>query len=462
MDDVIDPRLIKESDIFLIPLCLLLLFIFAYLIRKKYEKTPLKKLFFPALFLRFFFVFLYAIIIQFYYGSGDTVLYYFAVSDMRHAISDNFGTWQEIYFNLKLDPLNTIYGYFLYDSGYYTHLYMANVSNYMVPRFALPFSYIFFNSYICICFCLSFFSFGGCWRIFKMFNEMYPALRKKIAVSVLFLPSILFWGGSLLKDSICLGSMGFFIYAIYSIFFRKRKIFSSIVIAIFSGLLLYYIKPYILLCLVPALLLWLFIQFRTRIQDRTLRQITGFLFAIVSIVLGIVALQAITQSELATQYSSDKILQTVQGAQNSFESTGEGSGSSFKIGEATNSIGSSLLLFPLGLVATFFRPFFWEAGNPLMILSALEAFAFLILTYIAFRRIGFKRFFSIAFSDSVVIFCLVFSILFAGIVGITTTNFGALSRYKIPCLPFYLFALFIVMHKSGKFSPNVIFHKKFF
>ena len=39
--------------------------------------------------------------------------------------------------------------------------------------------------------------------------------------------------------------------------------------------------------------------------------------------------------------------------------------------------------------------------------------------------------------DPNLVFCLVFSIIFAFAVGISSYNFGALSRYKIPCLPFY-------------------------
>jgi hypothetical protein len=97
-----------------------------------------------------------------------------------------------------------------------------------------------------------------------------------------------------------------------------------------------------------------------------------------------------------------------------------------------------------------------------MAFSFLEAFAFLVLTYMCFRRIGFGKFFATVASDPVIIFCFVFSIFFGGLIGMTTINFGALNRYKIPCIPFFLVMLFLVMDKSGKFSPNYIFSKRFF
>jgi hypothetical protein len=46
-------------------------------------------------------------------------------------------------------------------------------------------------------------------------------------------------------------------------------------------------------------------------------------------------------------------------------------------------------------------------------------------------------------------FCLVFSIIFAFAVGISSYNFGALSRYKIPCLPFYAAALVILLYNQS-------------
>ncbi len=461
MYELVDMRLLKESDLYLGPICLILILAFTYQIRKKYNKTEIGAYFYPALLLRFLFVFIYAAIIQFYYGYGDTTLYYVAVNDMQTALNNDFSMWKEIYLQTKLETGHRVYNYFLYDNGGFTNLYMLNASNYFVPRFALPFSFLFSRSYICICFCLSLYSFAGCWRIFKIFVGLYPHLHKKFAIAILFLPSVLFWGGSLLKDSICLGSMGFALYAGYNIAFKKTKIFSSSLILLFTGFILYNIKPYILLCLVPAFMLWLFLQFKNKIQDSTLRRIAGFLFAMLSIVAGFYALQVITQSEVAAQYSTEKLIQTVQGVQGSFSQV-EGSGSSFSIGSGATTIGAMLGLFPLGLVATLFRPFLWESGSPLMFISGLEAFGFLYLTYLGFRRIGFKKFFSLLISESVIVFCLVFSLLFAGIIGITTTNFGALARYKIPCIPFYLFMMFIVMDKSKKFSPDIIFSKKFF
>ncbi|NNF02533.1 MAG: hypothetical protein HKN22_07590 [Bacteroidia bacterium] len=49
-------------------------------------------------------------------------------------------------------------------------------------------------------------------------------------------------------------------------------------------------------------------------------------------------------------------------------------------------------------------------------------------------------------------FCIIFSLFFAFSVGLSTSNFGSLVRYKIPLLPFFVAALFITaeMHRQYK------------
>jgi hypothetical protein len=59
--------------------------------------------------------------------------------------------------------------------------------------------------------------------------------------------------------------------------------------------------------------------------------------------------------------------------------------------------------------------------------------------------------------DPYVLFCLVFSLIFAFAVGISSYNFGALSRYKIPCLPFYgAFILILYHHKKLEAPANTV------
>ena len=58
--------------------------------------------------------------------------------------------------------------------------------------------------------------------------------------------------------------------------------------------------------------------------------------------------------------------------------------------------------------------------------------------------------------DPNLLFFITFSLIFAFAVGISTYNFGALSRYKIPCLPFFgAFLLIVINYDRTKYIPGV-------
>jgi hypothetical protein len=198
-----------------------------------------------------------------------------------------------------------------------------------------------------------------------------------------------------------------------------------------------------------------------------LRNVSTILFTTLAVLVGYLATQGLGQAESKSQFAADQLLTTVQHQQTIFlnnKGENEGAISNFTVGggDVSNSVSSLILLFPVGVVNTFFRPFVWDVRSPMMIFSVFESLCFLIITYLCFRRVGIGKTFGIIFTDPVIAFCFVFAIVFGGVIGVTTTNFGALVRYKIPCITFYLMAFFLVMDKSGKFSPKYIFSKKFF
>lgn len=462
MDEYNSYYLLRLNDLIWAPICFLVLYIIAYKKRNKYKGSVLYGYYMPAFLWRILFVIIWTFVSQYYFLFGDTNHYYQAVLDMHRAVLDDPSYLKDIYFTLKFKNDNRIFPYFLYDQLGLTHLYMYDVKNYVVPRVALPFSLLFGKSYLAISLCFSFFAFGGCWRMFKLFTQLYPHLHKKIAIAFLFLPSLLFWGVGLLKDTICLGAMGYCLYAAYKIFIKRKFKTIDVLIMVGAGWLIFNIKPYILICLAPAFLLWLFLRARVLIPDRTLRQISTFLFAIISLVGAFFMVQSFTSSELASQYSAENIQNTIKSQQQTFTNNQVGVGSNFEVGEVGNSPAGMLLLFPTGIMNTFFRPFPWDVRSPFMVLSFFESFGFLVLTIMCFRKIGIKKFFGSIVSDPVITFCFVFAIFFGGLIGMTTINFGALNRYKIPCIPFFAMMLFLVMDKSGKFSSKYIFSKKLF
>jgi len=53
-------------------------------------------------------------------------------------------------------------------------------------------------------------------------------------------------------------------------------------------------------------------------------------------------------------------------------------------------------------------------------------------------------------------YCFWYAVLFAIFVGAITLNFGTLVRYKIPCIPFYLAALVLILDKCKTKNGTVL------
>jgi hypothetical protein len=149
-------------------------------------------------------------------------------------------------------------------------------------------------------------------------------------------------------------------------------------------------------------------------------------------------------------FSSDEILNTVSHTQKNFnDQANTFEGSYFTLGEFDGTLTGFLKLTPAAIGTTFFRPFIWEARNIVMLLSALESLVILWFTIKNFfSPRHFVNFFKKIFTDSLVLYCLAFSFLFAAFVGLSSLNFGSLVRYKIPAIPFYLIAMTIISAKS--------------
>jgi hypothetical protein len=131
-------------------------------------------------------------------------------------------------------------------------------------------------------------------------------------------------------------------------------------------------------------------------------------------------------------------------------------GSTYDLGEFDPSITGMLSKFPLAVNVTLFRPYPWEAKKTIVVLSALEAILFMFLTIKTLLVVGLYRTWLSIKSDPTIQFCLIFTLIFAFAVGISSYNFGTLSRYKIPCLPFFILGLTLIYYK------NVPLHRKLF
>jgi hypothetical protein len=444
-------RFFSLNDIFLVPLCLLILF---FLVRSRAEKPAnknLRKIYYRGFAFKVFSVFLYTLVTEFIFKGGDTALYYQAIKDLRAALGDDFNHIYTIIDSKSIDIESPLAPYFYYDNYAYdfTFNYMRDASNFSVPRLGLAPAVLFFDSYLCISLFFSFFALAGSIRIFKFFYHYYPTYKNEIALAAIFIPSVAFWSSGLLKDPICFGSVGFILYGVFNIFIKRNNIKSSVILVVLCGMLIFYIKVYILLAFILALTIWFFAETNKLIKDKTLRTVFSMLTFVFSIAVAFLLLNYFTSQEAAQSFKLDTLLEKSEKQRMALESVKVEGGSQFTLNT------SNPVTLVLGsITATFFRPFLWEVNTPIALFSAIESLLFLVLTLNFFFKKGIGRYFKNVFSDPKLLMCFVFSIVFGIAVGASTTNFGALSRYKIPCMPFYFIMLLMVYKKSSLEYPG--------
>jgi hypothetical protein len=317
-------------------------------------------------------------------------------------------------------------------------------SSYSVIRVAAIFGVFTGTHYLPIAIMFAYFSFTGIWAMYRTFVNIYPKLYKELAIAFVFIPSTFVWGSAIFKDTLCMFGIGWLTYTTFRLFINRDFSARNIFMLIVSFYVVYATKLYILMAFVPALSIWLLTTYTTKIKSSGLRFLAKIIFIGVSSFSFYIIL-TVFASEFS-KYSLENIAQTAETTRGWLIHQSGDEGSAYDLGAFDPSIGGMLVKFPQAVVVTLFRPFPWEARKVIVMLSALEALLFVYFTFKAFQKKGIIKTLGLVMKDPNLLFFITFSLIFAFAVGISTYNFGALSRYKIPCLPFYAAFLLIFIN----------------
>jgi len=428
------------SDFLVTPFYILLIYYFAYRYKSRnLAGTDIGKYFIPGLTVKFIGAITAGLIYLFYYKGGDT-LFYFADSHL-------------MWIALLRDPI-TFFEILLLKSAEFTpdtFIYTRNMvyfntpSAFFVVKISALISLICLNSFMTVSIIFAAISFGGSWALYMCLTDQYPSLHKKLAIAILFIPSVFFWGSGLFKDTVTFGCLGYLTYGFYNLFIKNRKHVQSIVLIIICSYMITQIKTYIILSLLPGLLFWIFLNFKSKLRTSFLQLAFTPLLVIISIGVSYVFVREIGAE--FEKFSLENIASTAQTMQNwhGYISDQVG-GSGYKLGSGGTSTADIIGTLPAAVNVTLFRPYIWEVKNVFMLMTSLESTLMLIFTIVIVIQARIFQVFRIMNGNPVVFFCIFFSLLFAFAVGYSTYNFGALARYKIPCLPFYLAGLFMIQY----------------
>lgn len=424
-------------DLIVAPLVLFVVYAVAYFLRPSVTDSVNRRYFIPALTAKIVGALAVGFIYQFYYSGGDTFAYH--THGSRHI-------W-ELMMESPSDGLRLLFSSGEIQPGIWRAArkiwFFRDPHSFYVVQVAAFFDLFTFSSYSGTAILFAVFSFVGGWMLFLTFYQLYPKIHRSVAFSVLFIPTVVFWGSGIFKDSLTLAALGIATYSFYRVFILNKIRVMSFLALLLAAWMIFSIKKYILLTFLPALLIWWYLKKVGSIRSQAVKMILSPMVGGVVLVVMYFGVNTISESD--ARYNINNLAKTARmtaydirygwGAR-----TGEGSG--YTLGELDGTWQSMIRLAPAGINVSLFRPYLWEVRNPLMLLSALESLMLLVATL--FVLVKAKSSIGRYFLNSDVLFCLVFALVFAFAVGVSTFNFGTLSRYKIPLLPYYSLALSII------------------
>lgn len=443
--DVFSNQFLYLNDFIFAPI---FIFITYSLVKKNAEKNYKGTIHYTylmnAYYTRIICSFLFVLVFAFYYGGGDTFAYLCNVLQLKDfLLKDPIGTS-----NMLFRPNSFEAHYVMDDYMLAGGSYLTDPSSRIVILLSFFLSFLCMTSYVTLCLMYAMFCMYGCWKLYTTFVDIYPNLHKEIAIACLFIPSVCFWGGGQLKDPLCIGFLGIFCSSVYKGFIKRENIFKNILLIAVSIYAISQIKMYIILSFAPAAGMWIFSRYRYTIKSDFIKTIIGPIMLVLGVGLGVLILTQM--AKFAERYSFEEMMRTAKDTQNWLVTSSKmtGSTSFYTLGDIEFNFMGMLKVFPSAVNVSLFRPYFWEAKKPILMLSATEGMIFFFLTVRQILRAGFFGTLKQIGDNPEVQFCLIFSIIFAFAVGFTSFNFGALARYKIPFMPFYLLALFILSETS--------------
>jgi hypothetical protein len=437
---------VELRDFIVTPIVLMIIYAVAYQVRPRVTDIVTRKYFFPALSVKIFGALDVGFVYQFYYNGGDTFNFH---THGSRVIWESFWDSPAKWFRLLMNDqaLHSIYPYITRIPFYFDQ------ASFEVVRIATVLDLLTFSSYSATAALFAVISFVSSWMFFLVVYEQCPNLHKSVAIASFFIPSVFFWGSGILKDTITLSCTAIVLFTSYRLFIKRRFSVLNVLLLLLSFYLLYKIKLYILLILLPAIIVWVFLTTLVSIRSIVAK------IMIAPAVFGLAGFLATTAfikaGEDNPKYSIDKISQTAQiTAYDIRYWTGKDAGSGYSLGKLDGSFESMFRLAPEAIVVSLFRPYLWEVNNPLMLLSAVESLVLLVFViFLIFK--GNIRLFKAIWEPNI-FFYLVFALTFAFAVGVSTYNFGTLVRYKIPMMPLFVMALILIDDQLNRFRKPAV------
>ena len=430
--------------------CIILSWAILSFAKKHYGKGELWKDFQPGFYFRTAGLIISAIF-NLYYIKADSTSFFGAAkivsaalrgSDLSDSVRLFFSDFDSLPFKLKTFFSNNVITNLIYDNNR-TLVHIAGII-----------AFFSFDSYLVISFVFTMWAYLGIWLIYITVIRKFPESRKWLFYLIIAYPALCFWTTGLMKDPLCIGSLGILFYAVFNPSGRRSKPWTILILSIISAFLLIKIKGYLIVGFSISILLAYFFYFIAN-TGKYKRWMALSVFSIFIFSIFYFLGEAIEQ-KLFDTFSEEVVerINTVTEAQLRH------GGASYDLGEMEIS-GPGIIKYAAAAInVALFRPYFWEYMSPLVLTLSLEGMImFFMLLYVLFKA-GPGGTLSAISSSPILIFSFFFTLATAMMAGGIAFNYGTLARYKIPLIPFYYILMICIpiIYKQRRDNKTRIIH----
>lgn len=418
---------------------LMVMIVVMHMIRNRHEDNPDYKYFLPNFYFKITLAVAFGCFYFFYYHGGDTIAYWSGSTNLsRLLLEDPVNFFKEISDNSKQEFIPS---YYMHRNIGRPPIWIYKEPNsWFVCKIASFFSLITLESYLAMTLLFGWITSLISWRFFRFLSDFITIKKSLLAIAILFIPTVGFWCSGVMKDTVIWWTILLFILNVF-IIFKDGLSVKNVIYLLFISFVLIQIRPFIFITLLaPAFLIFVF-RFN---KDKEF--IIKFLTRILGIgLIGVFFVLYFGFPQYFGSFSFELMLENAQVIQQDFSQNTGYTGAKYDLGLTDFSLFSMLKVFPAALMTVFYRPFLWEATNPMMLINGLESILFFILTLNIFRK---TRTLDNQIQESSTIqkefiwFAILFAIFLGFFVGVTSGIFGVLARLKAPILPFLLLFLF--------------------
>ncbi|MEI7595741.1 MAG: hypothetical protein WCK02_08350 [Bacteroidota bacterium] len=424
---------IKTSDWILVLIYLFSIICISWFLNKN---ARFKYLILAGLIAKILFGIIGTLLYGYYYKGGDLFEYFNSAKALNSLMLSHPLEAIQIYFgnnsptNIRL--LEETSNYSIYS------LYFKSLNSFTTIRIYSIVQLFASNSLLASVVLINAFAYIGIWQFFKTISKLYPGNRTAFAMAILFLPSVLFWSSQLLKDTIVFSCLLCLMAGLIQVSILKKKKYSNLLWLIINFLIISMIKPYVLIALIPFILI--IVYYHKIINASTIK--SKLKIILLCLLFGGImdwAYMATTEKIANSAYGSvEKVMDKAKVTREDHLRSDLYGKNAYNLGKINKSI-DQILIAPAAIFTGLFRPMPWDIGNILMILPAIINSLILLFAILAL----FKTYNQPLLNDPFSIALIGYILLYSYGIGISSSNFGALSRFQIMIVPFLLVWLIV-------------------